>query len=204
MTTFYIVRHGETEWNIQGRVQGHGDSPLTVNGELQAKKVADKLKNIHFDLAFSSDLLRAKRTAEVIAKEHKLEVVTTKLLREKDFGTYEGTPYAAFKAFDDLFETLSETEKFTFKGHESIESDEEIVGRFITFLRETALTHPAKTILVGTHGAMMRVLLVHLGYGTYKQLSYSSVGNGAHIVLESDGIDFFIKDVEGVQKKETN
>lgn len=204
MTTFFIVRHGETEWNIQGRVQGHGDSPLTVNGELQAKKVADKLRSIHFDLAFSSDLLRAKRTAEIIAKEHNLEVATTELLREKNFGTYEGASYAAFRAFDNLFETLNETEKFTFKGHESIESDEEIVGRFITFLRETALTHLDKTILVGTHGAMMRVLLVHLGYGTYKQLSYSSVENGAHIVLESDGVDFFVKEVEGVEKKEVN
>jgi broad specificity phosphatase PhoE len=72
--TFYITRHGETVWNIQQRMQGQQDSPLTENGILQAKAAAEKLKKIHFDHAFSSDLLRARRTAEIIAADHDLAI----------------------------------------------------------------------------------------------------------------------------------
>ena len=75
-----------TEWNEIGLIQGHSDSPLTAQGITQAKELAKKLKNVKFDLIFSSDLLRAKRTAEIIALEHKLFVQTSKLLRERDFG----------------------------------------------------------------------------------------------------------------------
>src|SRR5258706_14102789 len=101
LTTFYIVRHGETDWNAERRLQGHSDIPLNENGELQAKNLADELQDITFDLAFSSDLLRAKRTAEIIALEHKLEVQTTKLIREKNYGSLEGKPSQIFREYNE-------------------------------------------------------------------------------------------------------
>ena len=60
MTTFYIVRHGQTDWNVDRIVQGHKDSELTASGRAQAKDVAEKFKEIQFDHVFSSDLLRAR------------------------------------------------------------------------------------------------------------------------------------------------
>ena len=62
MTTIYIVRHGETKWNVKQLMQGHKDSPLTEKGIEQAEEIKKELKNIHFYRIFSSDLLRAKRT----------------------------------------------------------------------------------------------------------------------------------------------
>src|SRR5262245_33677433 len=90
LTTFVIVRHGETDWNKKKLIQGQTNISLNETGEKQAKKIATKFKEINFDLAFSSDLLRAKRTTEIIALEKHLAVETTKALRERTFGKLEG------------------------------------------------------------------------------------------------------------------
>src|SRR3990172_8408752 len=95
-TTIYIVRHGETEWNIKGVMQGHSDSPLTKTGEKQAHQIAEELKEIHFDEIFSSDALRAKRTAEIIALERKMAVQAKTALRERNYGEFEGLPYEKY------------------------------------------------------------------------------------------------------------
>ena len=94
-TTFYVVRHGETTANVEGIIQGQKDYPLNSNGEEQAKTRARQLKSVKFDAIFSSDLVRAKRTAEIISLESKMNVLTTKALRRKEEGAlfermYEG------------------------------------------------------------------------------------------------------------------
>src|SRR3989339_1397072 len=86
----YLVRHGETEWNVQKIIQGHKDIPLNQKGEKQARRLAKKLVKIKFGVVFSSDLLRAKRTAEIVVLEKKIAVKTTKTLRERHFGRFEG------------------------------------------------------------------------------------------------------------------
>src|SRR5689334_14138742 len=90
MTTFYLIRHGETDWNNQHLLQGQIDIPLNAKGEEQAQELAQVLKDINFDLAFSSDLIRAKRTTEIVALEKQLMIETTKTLRERAFGEFEG------------------------------------------------------------------------------------------------------------------
>lgn len=87
----YIVRHGETEWNVRKLLQGQKDSNLTEKGKEEAERLAKKFKDTPFDAIFSSDLLRAKRTAEILAVEHNLAIQTNKLLRERHFGRLEGT-----------------------------------------------------------------------------------------------------------------
>lgn len=195
-TVIFVVRHGETEWNVKKLVQGHKDSPLTENGIKQAKELAKKLKKIKFDLIFSSDLLRAKRTAEIIAAEHNLTVETTELLRERKFGHLQGESVEAFHAFENLFKTLSFEEHFKYKGSPDMESDEELTLRLITFLRETAITYPRKKVLVVTHGGIMRALLLKLGVWDYDNRSW--IENGSYIKLESDGVDFFLKKMKGI------
>ena len=203
LTTFYLVRHGQTEWNLKGLMQGHQDSPLTKDGENQALYVAKELGNIKFDLAFSSDLLRAKRTAEIIAKEHKLEIKVTQLLRERNFGDYEGKPQKELNIFTDYLDSLTHDKRFNFKfNSQTIESDNEISTRLITFLRETAILYPGKIILVVTHGGIIRALLIKLGYSTYHQLHHSAIENGAYLKLETDGVDFFIKEIKGVRRND--
>lgn len=196
--TFYIVRHGQTEWNLKKLVQGHTDIPLTKTGEKQAKDLAKKLNKVEFAMVFSSDLLRAKRTAELIVLEKKIAVKTTKALRERYFGRFEGVKWQEnkeYKKLIDNFLSLSKEERFKKKPFEDTESDEELVFRFITFLREVAVAYRDKNILVVTHGGTMRAFINHLG----NDLKSGSIDNTAYLVVDSDGIDFFIKGSFGIQ-----
>jgi len=196
--TFYIVRHGQTEWNVNGIIQGRHDSPLTEEGLKQIEEVAQEFKDLQFAAAFSSDLLRAKRTAEIIALEHNLAVVTTKKIRERDFGIYDGKPSNSAPAFEKLVKSLKEEEIALHKPWEGYESDEEVSSRFITFLRETAVAFPGKNVLVATHSGSMRVLLIHLGFATNKTLPPGTIDNTAYFTLLSDGVDFYIEETKGI------
>lgn len=206
LATIYIVRHGRTSWNVEGRVQGHSDIPLNEEGEEQARKLGEELRHIDFDEAFSSDLLRAKRTAELILLEKKLAVKTTQALREQTYGKFEGRIAKELdvelkRLFDD-FKKLSKEELMSRREDPTMETHGEVVSRFITFLREIAVTYPGKKILVATHGGVMRYFLIHLGYGDYVSMPPRSVRNTAYVIVESDGIDFFIKQTSGIHKVE--
>jgi len=197
----YIVRHGETDWNIKGLLQGHTDVPLNKSGEEQAKNLAKKLNKVNFAIAFSSDLLRAKKTAEIIALEKKIAVRTTKALRERYFGHFEGTKWREDKQYQQLikkFLKLSHEERFKNKPYKDTETDEELIGRLIPFLREVAVAYPKKNVLVVTHGAVMRVLLTHLGFVGPDELIPGQISNTAYIILDSDGVDFFVKETFGI------
>jgi broad specificity phosphatase PhoE len=201
MTKFYIVRHGETDWNKQKKAQGHTDIPLNETGEVQAKDVAKLLKDIKFDLAFSSDLLRAKRTAEIIALEHNLAVQTTEALREKGLGTLEGKSTNVFRAELELLKALSHEERIKHRFNDESEIEEEFISRIFTFLRETAIAYPEKNILVGTHGGVLHMLLVHLGVMTYNESDMTKIHNAAYIKVESDGVEFFVKEQVGIEPR---
>lgn len=195
LTKFFIVRHGETEWNVKGFVQGHGDSPLTQNGIKEIKKLSKELKNEKFDLAFSSDLLRAKRTAEILAAEHKLTVETNKLLKERSFGHLEGATREEFKQWAKAWENLEKEERFAYKS-DGIESDEETSTRLIQFIRDVAIANPGKKVLIVSHGAIIKSLLIKLDYGDYKKVR--ALLNGGYVEIDSDGSDFFVKSVKGL------
>ncbi len=197
--TFYITRHGETEWNIKGLMQGHEDSPLTPLGKGQARQLSDKLRGIHFDEIFSSDLIRAIKTAEVIALERNLAVKATRALRERNMGIFEGTKSDEFWSLFNEWQKLSEEERKKHKrsgDFETVEESESMTTRLINFLRETAIAFRGKSILIMTHGGIMSHFLTHLGYGENKRLW---IENGALAKIESDGIEFDIKEIEGVK-----
>jgi len=200
--TIYITRHGETEWNTKKLIQGHKDSPLTQNGIDQARQTAKKLQKINFDEVFSSDLRRAHNTAKIITEERNLAIKTTKLLREKDFGKYSGKEYTIFqnelKNYLNEFESLPDEEKKKYK-YPTSESDEEVINRFIRFLREVAVGYPNKTVLVVTHAGLIGNLLIHLGMWKYSDQYKTKIDNAGYLKLISDGIDFFIKDANGIE-----
>lgn len=202
LTTFYLIRHGQTDWNNKHLLQGSSDIPLNAKGEEQAQELARLLKDVAFDLAFSSDLLRTKRTAEIVVLEKNLYVETTKLLRERNFGKFEGQPVTTLLAYLKLLHRLNHEERANHRIAEGIESDKEVTTRLITFLRETAITHPGKNILAVTHSGILRMILLHTGYHTYEQSDAVYLANGSYIKLESDGIDIFVREVSGVFPRE--
>lgn len=206
LCTLYLIRHGETEWNAQHRIQGNSDSPLTETGIEQARRRAESLKHLKFAAVYSSDLLRAKRTAEIIALDHKLVVKTSELLRERNFGRNEGKKYSEYQQeFGELLEKrveLSDQQHDDFSLYEGYETDSAIASRFIQKLRELALAHAGETIAIVTHGGALRVLLRKFGYATFSQLNKGSINNTAYIILESDGVEFTITETEGVELAE--
>ena len=191
--------------NKQTILQGHLDAPLNEEGERQAQVAAEHLRDIKFDAIFSSDLLRAARTAEIIKLERDLAVQTSRLLRERFYGPYEGQPSAQyFEAARSLLEQYKELpreQRWKMKVHDQVESNEELVGRFTTFLREIAATHLGRKVLVVSHGGVIRTFLVHIGWATEAELPAGTFANGAYVELRADGVDFFVQDVYGVTKQ---
>ena len=89
-TTFILIRHGETEWNIQNRVQGHGDSPLTPKGREQTRALGQRLQHTPMDAVFASDLGRTQETAAIISGFSGHAVRFDARLRERNYGVLEG------------------------------------------------------------------------------------------------------------------
>lgn len=87
---FYLIRHGQTDWNIEGKIQGKTDIPLNSEGLYQAERLAEGMKERRITAIFSSPLLRAFQTAELLSQEKNLPVTVLPELREVDFGLWEG------------------------------------------------------------------------------------------------------------------
>lgn len=200
----YIVRHGQTRFNVEGITQGHSDSELTEDGIRQAQLLNERFKGIHFDAVFSSDLLRAQATAKIITLERELPINTSELLRERKYGQFEGQHSRVFregnKELLESLKTLSRSGRWTLKFADDIESDEEICNRLVSFLGETTPAHFGKTVLVVTHGGIMRAFLNYLKWGGSDELPSGAVQNTAYIKLLSDGTDFTIEHVDGVKR----
>lgn len=202
--TFYIVRHAESKANESGIRAGQIDYELSEKGEQQAVARAADLKNINFDEAFSSDLIRAKRTAKIIATEHKLAIQATNLLRERAWGKeLEGKTREETRKPLEEFHKMNYEERLKVKVFPDMESDEEIIARFITFLRETAILHPTKTILVVSHANLIRTFLTHIGFGSHQELSGALEPSG-YVKLKTDGVDFFIEQTKGFKISPTS
>jgi len=189
---------------VQKIIQGHVDLPLTEKGVRQAAERSATLKHLKFADAFSSDLFRAKHTAEVIAADHALTVKTTELLREQNFGKYNGISFERYLTeLHDLLEyreSLSENGRMQFRIADDAESYQEMIERLLQFFRPAALAYPGKNVLVVSHGGLMRLLLVYLGWAEHGELPPGAVTNAGLIVLQSDGIEFWVEHVDGVVK----
>jgi broad specificity phosphatase PhoE len=135
-----LVRHGETDWNAEGRLQGHTDRPLSDYGRRQARRLAEELEGEELEAIYSSDLARAHETAEIVGERLGLPVALEPDLREKDWGTWEGL-------------SAVERDRVEFVG-ESTEAHQE---RMLRALRLIAERHPGDgRVLVVTHGGSMR------------------------------------------------
>lgn len=159
MNQFFITRHGETIWNVQGRTQGIKNSDLTQKGILQAQKLAENLINFNIDYIFSSDLKRAYDTANIIAKKIKKDVVKEEKIREFNFGKWEGL------TLKEIEENYSEEfKKWRKKPSEAnIEDGESLLmakNRVRNFLDELDNKYENKNILIVSHGIIVKTLIL--------------------------------------------
>lgn len=198
----YLVRHGHSEGNEKD-IFGT-DPQLTDLGKQQAKELAEQLKGVHFDGIFASTLIRAKQTAEVIALEKKIAVQTTELLKERYWGEFEGKIQKQVIAeLGHLFEkakTLNIKERSDYRLAPHVETEEEMMARFITALREIAVAYSGKNVLIVSHQYILRLFLLHIGYLTVETFYETSLGNSGYINIESDGVEFIVKEIQGIRK----
>jgi probable phosphoglycerate mutase len=202
--TLYLVRHGETEWNTQSRIQGQLDSPLTPNGITATQKLAQKLQSVALDAIFASDLGRTVHTAKILKQERPLEINTHVALRERTFGVHDGSYGDVYdqeiQPLLTQYHQLPEEERWKFKFTKGYESDYELITRFTACLQEISAAHLGKTVLVVTHGGNLRTFLTHLGYAKHGELRAGTFKNAGYVKTKANGNDFFLEEVEGVDK----
>lgn len=154
MRELLLVRHGQTDWNLAHRVQGHTDTPLNAVGREQACALADSLAAPSLVAVYSSDLSRAYETAIAVARVHGLEVTVDRDLREKNFGSWEGlTDTEIADRFPDAV-----------RGRWGDgETTEEVAERAVAAIERIRRRHPGGRVLVVSHGGALRAILDHLG-----------------------------------------
>ena len=157
MTEILLIRHGETLWNQQHRMQGQHDSPLTPLGLQQARQLALRLKTLSFGALYSSDLGRAHQTARCIADETGHEVVSDRGLRERSFGIFEGlTNNEIEQRYPEHYVPFAKRDpEYAMPQGESASA---FRRRCVGALETIAQRHPGETIVAVTHGLVLDAL----------------------------------------------
>ena len=157
-TRICLVRHGETGWNAQSRIQGHMDEELNARGIAQARATAHGLRGHEFKAIYSSDLSRASATAGVIASVLNLDVSTRTDLRERHYGCAQALTYDEVREHhpDEYRRFLERDPDHAFPG--GGESLQEFSQRIRNALAEIACTHSGQQVLVVTHGGALDIV----------------------------------------------
>lgn len=174
----YCIRHGQTNWNLESRIQGNVDIPLNSTGICQGKIVAEKLKHICADLFFCSPLSRAKETANLINEYHHLPIMIDSKITERSFGELEGATNL-FK-FSCNFSTLLDTSiNFSNYHIESIGHLLERTKEFIHMLKTDYSNY--HTIFVVTHVGVIQAIDYSLTHCKEKSVPLLSVDNASYL-----------------------
>lgn len=189
MAHLILVRHGESEWNKLGLWQGWIDIDLTENGISQAKATGKQLENIKIDLAYSSPLMRARKTLEEILKvlNLNLEITTDKALTEKHYGIYAGKNKWEIKKElgDEEFQKLRRAWDYPTPEGESMK---QVYERLIPYYEKEILPKlkEGKNIIIASHGNTLRTLVKFLEDLSEEQLSKLEIGTGEAYIYEID------------------
>ncbi len=180
-TTIYLIRHGQTDWNVTNRVQGHTDVSLNEKGLSEARQLAEELKEVKFEAVYASTLTRAHVTAKQLFDT----VITDSRLKETCFGKFEGLSWSEFNSKLDqnlkMRESLPLEEKMGYKLDVTVESYNEVSARAKECLDEISPRHSGQRIAVIAHGGLIKSLLSTL---ERKDPASYEVHNVGYVILE--------------------
>lgn len=190
---FYIFRHGQTDYNVEKRVQSFLDIPLNSTGIAQAQALAKNLSNVQFDCVYSSTLSRALDTAKIVLGDKKVKIITDPGLRERNLGVLCGkimnlTDAPADTRVDLTKEKVDMPAALLFNDDyapENGESDNEFIKRVCDTMIKIAKHTDAKTVGIATHGGVIGALVRH-----FTDLDFSGMPNAEHIKMQWDGKNF--------------
>jgi len=173
VTTICLMRHGETTWNAEKKIQGRSDIPLNERGISQVEEMLAGIWSTTWDVIYTSPLERGKSTAHMISDPYGVPMYVDEAFIEKSFGDVEGQPY------EHVFSTYPDGV------YPGAETDEEVVARVLDTFERIAQKHPGKHILVVTHGAVIHAMLSH----------FQAIPDGLeHIILKQLCMNTFIYD----------
>jgi broad specificity phosphatase PhoE len=162
VSNLWLARHGQTDWNLQGRWQGQSPNAPALNeaGQAQALAILDQVRELDFSAIYSSDLLRARQTAELLAGPLGLPVTHEPRLREMDLGLWEGMLY------DDIRTQFPQ--EFAQRARDPMnmrapcgESPLDVAERVLPAMDEIAARHPGEPVLIVSHGISLAILACH-------------------------------------------
>ena len=157
ITTLLLIRHGETAWNAEHRIQGQLDIPLSPLGIAQSMRLADCLASEQIDAVYSSGLARAWLTATPVAQRHGLEVVAEPRLRERSFGYFEGLTLdeIAQHHAEDFAHWRARDPAWQMRGGES---GQQLIDRVLDAVTDIAARHTGRTVVLISHGGVLDVV----------------------------------------------
>ncbi|MDA8862640.1 histidine phosphatase family protein [Pontimonas sp.] len=172
MTRFFLVRHGETEWNRLRKIQGISDIPLNDTGRSQAAALGDILSKHRFDLIVSSPLSRALETAQIVARKLGMPApLVIQDLVERNYGEAEGS---SGLELDTLYPPGTEIP--------GREDRADVTKRVVRTLHDLAIRHPEADILAVAHGAVIRCVVDYAAPGEYSEpITNCSVHSFSHV-----------------------
>jgi probable phosphoglycerate mutase len=192
-TLIYLVRHGETLWNHEQRLQGQSDSPLTETGIEQAIKLANHLSSLSFDAIYSSDLERAIHTTRIITSRNgKSNVFYDERIRERHFGAFQGLTWEEIseKYPEDAAKELSGSPMNVVPGGES---KHHLLSRTSVFFNDVVQLHPGKKILVVSHGGVVNVWVRHVLHIPLDMPRRFHLGNSTVNIFEYSDNKWYLK-----------
>ncbi|MBQ3474375.1 histidine phosphatase family protein [Candidatus Saccharibacteria bacterium] len=154
----YLVRHGETDWNLEHKAQGQTDNPLNATGIRQAEELRDKIKGYRFDVCYCSPLKRAVQTMEIILENRDLKIIYDDNLMERNFGSLEGSDTSTWT--QDAFDLKINSKEG------GMESNREVLARSKKVLdRIKSENPPDARVLIVAHDFLLRTLYFNIvGY----------------------------------------
>lgn len=202
MVTVYLTRHGQTEWNIEKRLQGHGNSPLTESGLRGAKELSKRLENINIERIYTSPIERAYKTAIILKGNKNIDVVKHEGLKEMNFGDFEG------KITEDVMKENPDWNiNLIMQGNLEMrapngETLAEVRERVSKAMDEIIKDNEGKTILIVGHGITLKAIMNYfkdkdvnnevMGQTTLTKVNVD--GENFNIEFKNDGSHFTIKE----------
>ncbi len=175
LISVYIFRHGQTDWNLVKRCQGHTDIPLNSQGIIEAEGLSKHLHSIKLDLILCSDLCRARETAAKVNAIQNTKILYSKELRETFYGSYEGMFFDELsqKIPPDIFCRVRSLKKSNYdvKFHD-METRGESLKRFLNYFEQQISNTPARSIGISTHGGLIRTVIHNTCLPLNESLSY--------------------------------
>ena len=195
-TRLYLVRHGQTDWNLAGKLQGQTDIPLNETGRQQAKQAKKLLGNLSFDAVYSSPLSRAVVTAQLTSGHPTLQIITDVRIKEIAFGQWEGCkPKEIGEAFSPFF-----FEPDAYRPTQGGESLPQLIARVSEFTAHIKSKHMGQTVLVTSHGTALHALLVHELNLPMQDFWKIPLHNCSVACLELEGEQFVLQNILAVDE----